>query len=208
MLKKWEVQPGLGREILAGLGNDVIARQKIGPSVTMMDLIAQAHEETADILHAEHMGRVADADERALEALAGEYEGAEHGQRSRAEDVRAKIGEARRLAGKEYLGNIPHWRFQLEVLRPGMVEWKKMGAAGGGDVAKDSAILSPGEVIHGLSGAVGRLSSAPETGGELVMDFPGETKKPLQIRQGIHITGLVSPETGEPQVDLQIFMKV
>jgi hypothetical protein len=67
-------------------------------------------------------------------------------------------------------------------------------------------MLEEGEVIQGLSGAIGLIASAPEEGGELVMDFPGE-RRGLQIRQGIHITGLVSPETGDPQIDLQILMK-
>lgn len=138
MLKKWEIQPGMGGEILGGIGQDVRTRQ---------------------------------------------------------------------LEAKEYLGDIPHWRFRLEVIEAGVVEWKKMGAAGGGDEPKDSGILMPGEVVQGLSGAVGLIARAPESGGELVYDFPGETRKPWQIRQGMHITGLVSVETGEPNVDLQIFMK-
>ncbi len=207
MLKKWEVQPGMGEEILAGIGRDVRARRQIGPSIQMMELIALAHEGTADTLHEEHMDRAADADERVFEALVREYEGAEYGQRSQAEDMRARIGEARRLAGKEHLGNRPHWRFRLEALEADECGWKKMGAAGGGDEAKDSGILEPGEVIHGLSGAVGLITSAPESGGELVYDFPGEIRKPWQIRQGMHVTGLVSVETGDPNVDLQIFMK-
>ncbi len=207
MLRKWELQPGMGEAILAGIGQDVRERRQIGPSVTMMDLIAQAHEATADVLHAENMELVADADERALEALAGEYEGAEYAQRSQAEDMRARIGEARRIAGKEHLGNIPQWRFRLEVLEAGVVEFKKMGAAGGGNKAKDSGILKPGEVIQGLSGAVGLITSAPESGGELIYDFPGDVRRPWHIRQCMHVTGLVSVETGEPNVDLQVLMK-
>lgn len=205
----WEVQPGMGEAILAGIGADVRKRRQMAPSTAMLELLAEVYEKTAEIL----------VEEQQLEDPVSAYDGnsryenvimpfvdVETEQLEKAQAVRTLMGEARRFGRKEYLGRDPDWRTRIEPLESGVVGWKVTGGAGGNPDKGKLRMLEEGEVREGRGGMIGSIVSAPEQGGELTMDFEG-AERLVRIRQGIHVTGLVSPENGDPQVDLQIFQK-
>lgn len=196
----------MGEAIVAGISHDVHARRELGPSIATMQRTALIHEYIAEVLRARHShnGPVPFDVELDLLPVRADKSGQSHMEAAIA--VHRLMAAARGVEGRKYMGSDHNWRFRLEVLASDAVEWKKMGAAGGGDEAKHSRTLEQGEVVHGLSGTVGLIAAAPLVGGELAMDFPGKIRG-LQTRQGIHITGLVSPQTGDPQVDLQIFAR-
>ena len=193
----------MGEAILAGIGHDVRTRQELGPSIPEMHRRALIHERVSETLRTSDPRNGSSPFDVELDLLPVRADKSGQNRMEAAIAIHRLIAAARAIEGRKYLGNDHNWRFRMEVLEPDAVEWRKMGAAGGGDKVKDSRMLEEREVVHGLSGAVGLIASAPEAGGELVMDFPGE-RRGFRTRQGIHITGLVSPEDGKPQVDLQI----
>jgi hypothetical protein len=204
--RSWEVQPGMGEAILTGLGNDVHMRKRLGPSTPRLILLGDVHEQTADILIAERLREVATVeDDISLEALTRRFTRAEQTQLAKARAMRSLIERVEELEGREYLGNDHIWRVRINPLESGVVGWKATGG-GGNSGEGEMQMLKAGKVKEGMSGVVGSITSVPELGGELVMDFEGEDRL-LPRRKGIHVTGLVSPETGDPQVDLQILAK-
>lgn len=206
MLRKWEVQPGLGEAILAGIGNDVNRRRQIGPSIPTMELVAQANIQTADILLARQTQRTRVPFDMDHESPLSDYAARlTQRQLQAALDLRKLIEEAREIEEREHWGQgHPHFRVRIKALEPDAVGWRKSGSAGGSPTKGKQEILEPGEARTGRSGSIGSIASAPHLGGQLLMDFEGMNP----LRKGIYVTGLVSPDTGEPQVDLQILTKV
>lgn len=205
--KSWEVQPGLGAEILSGLGNDVRERRALGPPMPQLLLLAEVYEQSADILREEHMNLVSAVSANTeLAALLRRFGGTdERVQMSRYEYTQALIAKAQKIDSREYLGNDHNWRFRIRPLVSEAVGWKVTG--GGGNSGEGETLLLPtDEVREGRSGVVGSITSSTEVGGELVIDLPGK-ERILPRRRGVHITSLVSPQTGDAQVDLEILVK-
>ncbi len=206
MLKTRKYRPGVGEAIVAGIGQDVRTRRELGPSVAIMQRTALVHEYISEVLRAKHSRNGSFPFDVELDLLPVRADRSGQSHMEAAIAIHRLIAAARDVEGRKYMGSDHNWRFRMEVLASEAVEWKKKGAAGGKGAVKNSRTLERGEIIHGLSGTVGLIASDPDAGGRLVMDFPGE-RRGFQTRQGIHITGLVSPETGEPNVDLQIMMR-
>lgn len=206
MAKSWEIQPGLGEDILEDMGEVVRERKKLGPSTPDMKFLAGIHYWSVDLLIARRVPEITslmashDAEPVSLRLSPEEYE-----QYVKAEQLATRIKRAEELEGIRYLDAGQNWRVRLEPFESGVVQWRASGGAGGGSGGK-SRLLERGEVMEGRNGTIGAIDSVPAIGGELIMDFEGEERF-LPLRKGIHVTGLVSPETGEPQADLQILEK-
>lgn len=205
MFRKWEVQRGRGDAILGDIGHDVRARRQLGPSIPMMGLIAQAHVQTADILLAGQAQRTRLPYDAELESRFSDVSAnLTQRQLEAASDIYRLIEEARELEEREYLGESdPDFRVRIKALESGVVGWRASGSAGGSETKGETELLEEGEVREGKGGAIRSITSAPHLGGELVMDFAGRNP----VRKGIHVTGLVSPETGIQQVEMAILMK-
>lgn len=189
-----------------GIGRDVRARRELGRSMFRTSVFAIACRQSAEVLEEENLySFFSKFDIRTAEeiALLEKARGAD-------EELIALMTETQELDGKKYINrDDPKFRFVLRVLEEGdgLVSWRESGAAGGNDTKGEAVMLEAGEEREGEGGAIRSIASAPHIGGRLTADFPGKEVWWLPRRKGLYVDGLVSPETGDPQVDLQILMK-
>lgn len=204
--KSWEIQTGLGEEILRDIGEVVRERKELGPPTEDLEFLAAVHYQSASLLVARRLPDVAaglngpDAEAVDVRLSPDEYD-----QYLKALRMETLINRARNLGDTTYLDNSHMWRVRIEPFLSGAVELAVTGGGGSSGVKK-SRMLEVGETIEGKSGVIGAIKASPSVGGEVIFDFPGE-ERPLPRRQGVHVTGLVSPDTGEEQASLEILAR-
>jgi hypothetical protein len=188
------------------MGEVVRERKALGPSVDDLEFLSDVYHSSASLLIARRLPVLADTltgtDAEPVDVRLADDE---YDQVGKAQQTDVLIERAKKLEDITYLDNSNMWRLRIEPIQSGVVRLAITGGAGGSDTKK-SRFLEAGEVIEGKSGVIGAISSSPSLGGEIVFDHLGR-ERPLPLRRGVHITGLVSPETGEEQASLEILAK-
>jgi hypothetical protein len=208
MRKSWEIQPGKGASILEGLGKDVRLRARLGPPTEEQHAeIVEAQQAAEDIIDRGIHTLFAGETSITRNQLLGRLMVAEH--RSLAS---ARIGDTLywqlvQFENRSYLEAdqtelLPHIKIGITPLVPDAVFWD-VCSGWPRTRERETRMLRVDEAREGRFTKYNSLLSAPAVGGKLTMSSGGSFIDPNHVT----ITGLVSPVTGEPQVDLEVFAK-
>lgn len=204
MRKSWEVQHGKGARILAQLGKDTQLRARLGVPTSQLRLeAAGADLHASEIIYAQLTELALVAGTVSCEAIIGRLSLPEQRQLVTAQVGRSLVSMVDEFESRRYLTPEPHsWGVRITPLFEDAVYWKVV--SGWPKVReRESRTLQIGEIREGNTGFSGSIISAPAIGGQLVMYSGGN---PLE-RNMIYVTGLVSPQTGDPQAELEILAK-
>jgi hypothetical protein len=206
MGKSWEVQQGRGARILAGLGQDVRLRATFGGPTARLEAEAAEAEKAAEAI-VDYGIQKTTADRRVVtsSSLFDQLLRSQQRHLAQAQIGRSLLEELHQLEGKNYLrtasyGGRDNLRVRVIPLIPDAVRWDSNE---GWRNEPKSEMLSVGDAKEGRFGYNHLLISAPDLGGQLTMyDRTGH----IFYRPAM-VTGLVSPETGEPQVELEVLAR-
>jgi hypothetical protein len=208
MSKPWEIQPGAGAKILESLGKDVRLRARLGPPTAQLRAQAAESEAAAQTI-AKRAARNLLAGDTAVtrNMLLNRLMVAEQRSLATTQIGGILLTHIQKLERKNYLEADPlEWRSHLAVrvtpLVPDTVFWK-VDSGSRRRSERETRMLEVGEARQGRFTRTDSLISAPELGGQLTL------MSGYSYLEGDHITviGLVSPQTGEPQVDLDVLAR-
>jgi hypothetical protein len=208
MRKSWEIQPGRGARILEGLGKDVHMRAKLGLPTPQLRAEAAQAEEAAEAIISRGIRTLAAGDTAITRnLLLNRLMVAEQKSLATTRIGTTLLDNIEELENKPYLESDPcEWRAHQKVTITPLVEdavfwdvtsgWSRTRERG-------TRMLRVGEEREGRFTMHDSLISAPALGGQLTITSGWNFLEGL----GVTVTGLVSPETGEPQVDLEVLAR-
>lgn len=207
MGRPWEIQPGRGERILAGLGEDVQLRAKF-PSTSWLQNEVTLGEDAAESIITRGMKALA-ADNVGFGSglILGRLMAAEKRSLAATHIGNGLLDKIEQLERKSYLeANPDEWRAHLGVLItplvPDAVFWH-VTSGWPRTRERETRMLHVGEERGGRFTMHDSFISAPDVGGQLTI-MAGWN---MLEGNGVTVTGLVSPETGEPQVDLEVLAR-
>ncbi|HEY5442164.1 MAG TPA: hypothetical protein VIJ68_01350 [Candidatus Saccharimonadales bacterium] len=207
MANPWEIQPGVGARILEGLGEDVRLRAQLGPPTAQLEAEAiEARTAVGAIINYGYEKTVADLGVVTARPLVDRLLREQQRHLAKAQAGAVLLQRIKDLEGRTHLQKASDQRrddlrVRMVALVPYAVE---RHYEEGWFNERTSKTLQPGEELEGCLRDLldDSIISAPTVGGRLTME--SERVFSWQSRT---VTGLVSPETGEPQVELEVLAR-
>lgn len=208
MGKPWEIQTGRGASILTDLGEAVRLRARLGPPTAQLeDEEVEARKASEALVDYGLEKTSADLKVITARPLVDRLMRAQQLHLAETEVGRILVDRIHNLEGKNHLQTASyHRRDNLRVHIVPLVSdavfwhvrsgWPKMRE-------RETRMLEAGEEREGYVGALESLIAAPAVGGQLALAWGGSFIE----RNLVHATGLVSPQTGEPQVELEVLAR-
>jgi hypothetical protein len=203
MAMSWEIQPGKGADILASIGEDVRLHASLGVPTAQLE----AKEASEAIVDYGFEKTAAEVGVVTARSLLNRLMRAQQLQLAEAHVGHILATRIHSLERNNHLQTASYnrrdnLRVRIVPLVAEAVFWHVTSGWPRGREG-ETRMLQAGEEREGHFGFNHSLISAPAVGGRLALDAGRGFLEP----HGVIVTGLVSPETGEPQVDLEILTR-